>query len=138
MNYDKEREEQRADEAFITESLKVFISTDSGRLKLCSLIIETLDEVDRNPHRSRWVVNEMRKLFLRIMPYKKYLQTKHWKVVAARARQRAEHRCQLCNSPDNLEVHHRTYERRGHESESDLTVLCDTCHGKFHCEEEPE
>jgi replicative DNA helicase len=45
---------------------------------------------------------------------------------------RAGHRCQVCNSPDKLDVHHRTYERVGQEQLDDLTVLCDRCHGLFH------
>ena len=33
---------------------------------------------------------------------------------------------------DNLEVHHRTYERLGEELASDLTVLCNRCHHVHH------
>lgn len=69
---------------------------------------------------------------LRAMPYQDYLKTKHWQRVRREALERADGRCQLCNSPDHLEVHHRTYERRGQEEPGDLTVLCATCHSKFH------
>ena len=31
-----------------------------------------------------------------------------------------------------LQVHHRTYERRGAELDSDLIAFCPTCHGLFH------
>jgi len=48
------------------------------------------------------------------------------------ALKRAKYSCQLCNSKDNLNVHHRTYERRGHELASDLIVLCKQCHKTFH------
>jgi hypothetical protein len=34
--------------------------------------------------------------------------------------------------PDDLEAHHRTYERRGEELPEDLTALCPTCHRWFH------
>lgn len=60
------------------------------------------------------------------------LQTDHWKATATRAKERASYRCQLCNSPDRLEVHHRTYERVGCELDADLVVLCDPCHERHH------
>jgi hypothetical protein len=69
---------------------------------------------------------------LRTMPYRDYLKTPHWRQTRQRALERADRRCQLCNSPDNLQVHHRTYERRGSERDDDLTVLCADCHTKFH------
>lgn len=31
-----------------------------------------------------------------------------------------------------INVHHLTYERLGHECESDTVVLCETCHAKRH------
>ena len=66
------------------------------------------------------------------MPYREYLETDHWRLKAEGAKDRASNRCQLCNSNNNLQAHHRTYERRGCESHNDLTVLCDECHKKFH------
>ena len=70
--------------------------------------------------------------YLRTMPYKEYLQTEHWKAIRKRALDYAGHRCQLCNTGDSLQVHHRTYERRGCEEPTDVTVLCAYCHAKFH------
>lgn len=64
--------------------------------------------------------------------YGEYLNSPHWHLVRAAAIVKADYRCQLCNSPDNLQVHHRTYERRGKEKLSDVTVLCRDCHRKFH------
>jgi hypothetical protein len=32
-----------------------------------------------------------------------------------------------------MHVHHRTYERIGHEKLSDLCLLCGPCHRLFHC-----
>lgn len=66
------------------------------------------------------------------IPYEDYLQTTWWKNVREAALKRAEYRCQVCYSPNNLHVHHRTYERRGKEKDSDLTVLCSECHKLFH------
>lgn len=66
------------------------------------------------------------------MPYADYLKTEHWQQVRKSALARAEHRCQLCNAAENLNVHHRTYENRGAEKDSDVTVLCKPCHEQFH------
>ncbi|MDQ2981939.1 MAG: HNH endonuclease [Actinomycetota bacterium] len=75
---------------------------------------------------------ERRQYELRTMPYRLYLQTPEWAERARRARERALHRCSVCNRDDPLEVHHRTYERRGAEREDDVIALCSTCHGLFH------
>ena len=37
-------------------------------------------------------------------------------------------RCQACDSPSSLVVHHRSYDRRGSELWMDLIVLCSPCH----------
>lgn len=72
----------------------------------------------------------------RAMPYAAYLRTEHWRAVSRRARERAGRRCQLCNEGGSLEVHHRTYERLGCELDEDLTVLCGSCHGRFHVDQQ--
>jgi hypothetical protein len=63
--------------------------------------------------------------------YHAYLRTNKWKMKADAARERAGHRCQVCNRPSGkvqLDVHHRTYERIFNEAPEDLTVLCHDCH----------
>lgn len=64
--------------------------------------------------------------------YQSYLRGSAWAAKRLAALNRAEHRCQVCYSNVKLQVHHRTYERLGDERPSDLTVLCDDCHAKFH------
>ena len=61
-----------------------------------------------------------------------YLRSDHWAAVREAALKRAGHRCQVCNAPDRLDVHHRTYERLGNEEPGDVTVLCRRCHAVFH------
>jgi hypothetical protein len=73
----------------------------------------------------------LRKRFIG-MPYADYLQTPHWQEVREAALKAADYRCQVCYSPEKVHVHHRTYDRRGHELPSDVTVLCADCHGRFH------
>lgn len=54
-----------------------------------------------------------------------------WQQRKAAALERAEYACQVCNSRNSLQVHHRTYERYGNERPADLTVLCAFCHVRF-------
>jgi hypothetical protein len=66
--------------------------------------------------------------------YNEYIISPTWKARARAAKIRADYRCQVCNRQgDNysLHAHHRTYERLGHELDSDITVLCDDCHKLF-------
>ena len=51
---------------------------------------------------------------------------------AARARERALYRCSVWDRDGPLEVHHRTYERRGVERDEDVIALCATCHRLYH------
>lgn len=69
---------------------------------------------------------------LKHIPYREYLKTAHWEETRKKALDRARHRCQACNTQDDLHVHHRTYERRGEERDDDLTVLCRSCHSRIH------
>jgi 5-methylcytosine-specific restriction endonuclease McrA len=70
---------------------------------------------------------------LQTMPYADYLKTEHWKAIRRRALKKAGSSCQLCNKSDTtLNVHHRTYERRGKEKCVDVIVLCQPCHAKHH------
>lgn len=73
------------------------------------------------------------------MPYWRYLRSKHWDIVRRRSLAIAENRCFYCGTKEHLDVHHRTYRRRGCELDEDLVVLCRTCHGFEHpLEAEPD
>src|SRR6184192_270343 len=69
---------------------------------------------------------------LAAMPYPDYLKTPEWQYRRSEALVRVAYRCQICNTPDHLNVHHRDYERRGNERPEDLTVLCGSCHQLYH------
>jgi len=66
------------------------------------------------------------------MPYKEYLQTAWWKHRRMVAFRRAGWKCNRCKSSKKLQVHHRSYERLGHERHRDLEVLCRVCHEGEH------
>ncbi len=69
---------------------------------------------------------------LSTMPYLDYLRTPEWQERRKRILQRDSYHCQVCFSTEHLNVHHRTYERRGNENDGDLTTLCQGCHQVFH------
>lgn len=72
---------------------------------------------------------------LKTMPYAEYLKTPEWQQRRKQHLRSAGYRCQVCNASDvPLNVHHRTYERRGEERYKDLIALCQDCHELFHRE----
>ena len=72
--------------------------------------------------------------------YQAYLTTPYWREVSRAVKKRAGFRCQLCNSPLDLQAHHRTYEHKGDELNhlDDLICLCKKCHKNFHAVEREE
>jgi hypothetical protein len=72
--------------------------------------------------------------------YQAYLLTPYWREVSRAVKKRAGFRCQLCNSPLDLQAHHRTYEHKGDELNhlNDLICLCKKCHKNFHAVERSE
>lgn len=72
--------------------------------------------------------------------YRDYLNTDYWKAVSDAVKARANYRCSVCNRPDNLAAHHRSYKHRGNELEhlEDLICLCTPCHTLFHVRQQQE
>jgi hypothetical protein len=66
------------------------------------------------------------------LPYKEYLQSDHWKKTRERTLELDGERCRVCNGSNSLQVHHRTYRRKGRELPVDLITLCKSCHFTFH------
>jgi len=65
--------------------------------------------------------------------YGDYLRSERWAQLRDAAIKKAEGRCQVCNSPEELNVHHRDYGRLGEDGEErDLVVLCQVCHEGYH------
>ena len=61
-----------------------------------------------------------------------YLSSSAWSDKKREVLARDNHKCVICNNKRNLEVHHRTYENIGKEPLSDLCILCQGCHIKYH------
>ena len=80
-------------------------------------------------------VSEARLAELHSMPYREYLRSPEWRRTRGAALHRANFRCMLdVTHSEDLEVHHRTYERLGRELATDLVVLCRSCHRIHHRE----
>lgn len=83
--------------------------------------------------RARAQVHQQRLHELKTMRYRDYLLTPEWRERRLARLKAARYRCQVCNTRDvRLNVHHRTYVRRGEELARDLIVLCESCHHLFH------
>ena len=100
--------------------------------ELCSKCEKRRIELSSERYQQEQAERAAELLRLKRIPYREYLGTEHWQRVRESALKRSWYRCQLCNSDGLLDVHHRTYERRGEERASDVIVLCRQCHSKFH------
>lgn len=65
------------------------------------------------------------------MRYDQYLTTPHWLNIKNEIYQ-MHRKCQICGATKNLDTHHITYQRIGHEKKSDLRLLCHDCHFLMH------
>lgn len=68
------------------------------------------------------------------MEYHEYLKTEHWQEVKELKLQSVNYKCQVCNSGEELNVHHRSYTNLYNEQNylEDLTVICKECHELYH------
>jgi hypothetical protein len=113
---------------------QILYSFDRGLHELCWDCHRKWESVKRRESMRACREEEERRQSLHHMSYAAYLRTSEWIERANRAKKRAGYRCQVCNGRGKVNVHHRTYERRGHEWDEDLIVLCATCHQMFHRE----
>lgn len=60
--------------------------------------------------------------------YQRYLQSAEWKIFRLSVIAKRGRYCQDCGSSRDVQLHHLTYERLGHERPEDVRLLCDTCH----------
>lgn len=64
---------------------------------------------------------------IRITSYSDYLKSPHWREV-----KRSFQDCYCCGDPEEVHLHHKTYERLGEERLDDLVALCPRCHALVH------
>lgn len=138
------------DNNFICEKCKNFIILNSRTHKISliqdknrygELICPECWTIKLNEHRIQRELEEKQYFekrqekinYLKSLPYKEYLQTQHWKDIRTRMMKRSNYSCSMCGNKNViLHIHHRSYKNLGNEDYSDLIVLCEDCHGKFH------
>ncbi|TDI18407.1 MAG: hypothetical protein E2P05_00590 [Acidobacteria bacterium] len=74
--------------------------------------------------------------------YQRYISSDEWADRRWEVLEEAQYTCEICGhsaedvdlgtSPPELQVHHLTYERFGHERDEDLECLCKGCHDYLH------
>ena len=64
--------------------------------------------------------------------YSTYLASSEWQETRRRTLEAHHNRCDSCGGRYQLNVHHRSYQRLGHEHPDDLVVLCRPCHKAAH------
>ena len=64
--------------------------------------------------------------------YHEYLQSSQWQEIRDKLFEARGKQCNRCKSLQNIQVHHKTYDRLGQEKLTDLEVLCSACHQKEH------
>ena len=65
--------------------------------------------------------------------YNLYLQSDEWKAKREKILGRRGRKCFACKEKKTgLQLHHVTYERVGHERNTDLVILCKECHEIAH------
>ena len=67
--------------------------------------------------------------------YAEYRQTPAWRAIRKRVFKRDGYRCQVCHSRPAEQAHHLSYERIGHELDSDLISVCAECHTGLHADQ---
>jgi len=64
--------------------------------------------------------------------YHAFLTSPRWKIRRAQFYATHSRACSACHSRTKVDLHHKTYERRGYEADQDLVALCHDCHSAVH------
>jgi 5-methylcytosine-specific restriction endonuclease McrA len=118
-----------------TSQRKGYANYAEGYTIICDECWQSLQHERTAQWQKEQATRDARLNALRTMPYREYLQTAEWLARRKQHVKSAGYRCQVCNASGvQLNVHHRTYERRGNEYYKDLLALCRNCHEIFHRE----
>lgn len=82
-------------------------------------------------HTDTWITRSIR---LSGTKYKTYLKSDEWKRIRRKALERSYYKkCFTCGSPNNIQLHHRSYKWIGTPfAMRGLVPLCGKCHQKVH------
>jgi hypothetical protein len=116
--------------------LNLSLAVDDGEITQ-EKAVELLNDFQDHEYEAMQAVERIvNSLFFprKFINYFEYIASPEWKRKSETAKRDAGYRCQVCNRSQNevqLDAHHRTYERLGHERPEDITVLCHECHGIY-------
>ena len=104
---------------------------------LDELATDTTEQVDRTSDTIPVINNPalyVSEDFMFISPEAKatYLRSPQWQDLRNRRLSIANHCCELCSSPESLNLHHVDYSFLTEERIGDVVVLCRNCHQKQH------
>jgi 5-methylcytosine-specific restriction endonuclease McrA len=66
------------------------------------------------------------------LEYLAYLRSPQWQAKRERILTARGHRCEVCRHAERLSLHHISYARLYDERDSDLLVVCESCHAAMH------
>lgn len=70
------------------------------------------------------------------LEYRDFLATPYWRIISYEIKRRNKFKCLMCDSKENLNVHHKNYDYHGFEHTIDgiksLVCVCKSCHSKHH------
>jgi hypothetical protein len=66
------------------------------------------------------------------LSYYEYIVSPEWRTRSIAVCTSRGSKCEVCGSKEKIQVHHRSYERMGQETEEDLEVVCKSCHELIH------
>lgn len=64
--------------------------------------------------------------------YLAHIQSPEWRIFRLKIFVQRGRKCERCDSKERLQLHHKTYERLGHELPRDVEILCKICHDMEH------
>ena len=66
-----------------------------------------------------------------MLKYKTYIESEEWQERSRNFLNKYP-LCEFCGIEKSNQVHHKTYENIGNETDKDLTAVCDICHSHIH------
>lgn len=91
---------------------------------------EPKNKIDKTDHEKAY--SDLMDSFENMDYIKEYLNTEHWIHFKKEVHIFYNHKCVICGSEENLNVHHKTYKNKGRETFNDVILVCQNCHRMIH------
>lgn len=116
------------------EKLKKYVEDNDNKRKIINWLNAMLRNHIRKHNLYEIDYDIVKPSDLKNMPYDLYLKTEYRLKMRSIALSLYWKKCKICNSEDNINLHHRTYKNRWNYMKEidDIIPLCRSCHSKFH------